>query len=60
MDGPLVRLIQNDDLVLHEVVVCQTLSQQHTIGHVLDLGVGARDVLETHRVTDLLTCDDET
>ena len=53
MDGPLVGLVQHDDVVGGQVAVDETLSEQHTLRHVLDLGLRARAVLETDRVANL-------
>ena len=54
-DGALVRLIQHDDAVLHEVRVDEALTQQHALSHVLNLCLWTRAVLETDRVADLVT-----
>ena len=35
VDGPLVSLVQHDNRVLFEIWVNQTLSQEHTVRHVL-------------------------
>lgn len=50
VNGPLVGLIQHDDGVLHQVWVYETLSQQHTICHVLDHCLLACAVLKTDGV----------
>ena len=53
VDGSLVGLVQHDDLVLHQIPVNQTLSQQHAVRHVLDLGLRAGAVLKTDGVAHL-------
>lgn len=53
MDGPLVSFVQHDDGVLAELVVDQTLSQQHAVRHVLDDRLWAGAVLETDGVAHL-------
>ena len=54
-DRPLVGLVQHDTAVAPHLGVDQRLSQQHTVRHVLDLGLGAGAVLETDGVAHLLT-----
>ena len=53
VDRPLVSLIQHDDGVLAQFRVDQTLSQQHTVCHVLDHRLRAGAVLETDGVAHL-------
>lgn len=53
-DGALVSLVEHENRVLRHVGVDETLPLQHTVGHVLDLGLGARAILETNGVADLL------
>jgi len=55
MDGALVGLVEHDDRVLRKGGVEQALTQEHTVCHVGDLGLGAGAVLETNGVADLLT-----
>ena len=53
MYSPLMSLVQHDDSVGSEISVNQTLPQQHTLRHVLDLCLVARTVFKTNRVTNL-------
>ena len=53
-DSSLLRLVKHDDRILRAQRVNETLPLQHTVRHVLDAGFGARAVLETDRVPDLL------
>ena len=53
MYRPLVGLIQHDDSILREVGVHETLSQHHSVRHVLDDRLLTRAVLKPNRVPDL-------
>lgn len=53
VDCPLVGFIQHDNGVLAQLRVDQTLSQQHTVCHVLDHSLRAGAVLKTDSVTHL-------
>jgi hypothetical protein len=48
-----MRLIQDDDAVLLELVVQQALTQQHAVSHILDVRLWAGAVLETDGITNL-------
>lgn len=50
-----MSLVEHEDTVLRHVGVDKTLSLEHTIRHVLDLGLGRRAVLESDRVADFLS-----
>lgn len=56
--GPFVSLVENDAAVPRHFVIVHGLAQQHTVGHVLEHRLGARHVLETDAVADLLAEDD--
>ena len=51
--GTLVGLVQHDDGVLGEVIVHQTLSQEHPVCHVLDDSLWTGAVFEANGVADL-------
>ena len=53
MYRPLVGLVEHDDSVLREIGVYETLSQHHSVCHVLDDRLLTRAVLEPNRVSDL-------
>ncbi len=48
----LVRLVDDDGVVLPELRVMVDLGQQDTVGHQLDAGIGRHLVVETHLVAD--------
>ncbi|KAF3853914.1 hypothetical protein F7725_014602 [Dissostichus mawsoni] len=50
VDCPLVSFVQHDDGVLAQLRIDETLSQQHTVRHVLDDRLRAGAVLETDAV----------
>ena len=50
---PLMGLVEHDDSVLREVGVNETLSQHHSVRHVLNDRLLTRAVLEPNRVADL-------
>ncbi len=54
VDRPFVCLVQHDDGVLLEIGVDETLSQEHTVCHVLDDRLRAGHILETDGVADLV------
>lgn len=58
VNGPLVSLVQHNDGILAQVRVNQTLSQQHTICHVLDDCVWTCAVLKSDSVAHLCKQDD--
>ena len=49
-----MSFVEDDGAVASEVVVVHGLAQQHSVGHVLEDGVGPRLVLETNAVSNLL------
>lgn len=53
--GSLVSFVNDDAGVPRHVVVVHTLAQQLTVGHVLEEGLLGGTVVETYRVTDLLS-----
>jgi hypothetical protein len=53
-NGTLVCLVEHENRVLRHVGVDETLPLQHTVRHVLDLGLGTGAIFETNRVADLL------
>ncbi|KAI6768899.1 hypothetical protein HG531_011088 [Fusarium graminearum] len=53
--GTFVSLIENNTAIARHLVVVHGLAQKHTIGHVLEHGLGTCHVLETNAVTDFLT-----
>ena len=53
VEGPLVRFVHDHTRVRVQVLLRQTLSQQHPIRHELDQRLVARHILESNRVTDL-------
>lgn len=52
-DSTLMRFIQHDDGVALQPRVYESLTEQETIGHVLDDGVGRCAVLKSNGVPDL-------
>ena len=55
VDGALVGLIEYNDRVLREEGVGHSLTEEHTVGHVLNARLLAADILETNSVTDLVS-----
>ena len=54
-DRALVSLVEHEHRILRHVGIDEALSLQHTVRHVLDLGLGTCAVLESNGVADLLT-----
>lgn len=56
--GSFVSFVQHDDGILRHVTINETLPQQHTVCHVLDLRLRTGAVLKPNGVPDLETKED--